>query len=127
VSLLDVSVEFVVVELVVVVTVLVVVVVEPTVETVGVAVVVGSGTVGRVGRTGKVVTPGSETVCTIVVTQPTTGRQSCGAAGALLANALATRMPAAKIPLPAMMRIAVPSLWRSGVGRREVMRAASFV
>jgi len=86
-----------------------------------IVVVVVPGSVGSVGA----VTPGRETAGRVVVTQPTTGRQSCGAAGALLVNAPATRMPAAKIAAPATTRAAVASLCRRGVGGGEVMASVS--
>lgn len=74
-----------------------------------------------VGNVGKVT--GTETIGTVVVTQPTTGRQSSGAAGALLVNAPATRTPAAQIAAPALRRAAVTSL---GVGRGEVIGSRFF-
>jgi len=87
---------------------LVVVAVELVVEPPGAVVVVVPGSVGRVGT---VTVTGRETVGTVVVTQPTTtGRQSCGAAGALLVNAPATKRPAMRIPAPAATRAAVASL-----------------
>jgi hypothetical protein len=73
---------------------------------------------GRVGSGGKVT--GRETVGKVVVTQATTtGRQSCGAAGAVLVTAPARRMPAPKIPAAAPARAAVTSLWRRCVARGE--------
>jgi hypothetical protein len=89
-----------------VVTELAVEVVELAVEPPWVVVVVVTGTVGRVGK----VTPGRGTVGGVVVTQPTTGRQSWGAAGALLVNAPARSRPAAKTNAPPRMRAAVASL-----------------
>src|SRR5207249_4283329 len=83
-------------------------------------VVTGSG--GTVGK----VTPGRDTGGKGVVTQPTTGRQSCGAAGALLVNAPARSRPAAQIPAPPMTRAAMARLGRTGVGRREVMASLFF-
>ncbi len=92
----------------VVVLVLIVLAVEVVVGgTVPVAVVVP----GRVGT----VTPGRGRVVTTVVTQPTTGRQSCGAAGALLVNAPADKTPATRIPAPTTTRAAVASLWRGAI------------
>jgi len=103
----------------VVVLVLIVLAVEVVVGgTVPVAVVVP----GRVGT----VTPGRGRVVTTVVTQPTTGRQSCGAAGALLVNAPADKTPATRIPAPTTTRAAVASLWRGRLGRREVMASLFF-
>jgi hypothetical protein len=94
-----------------------VVVVEPGVVVAGdVIVVVVPGSVGTVGKV-----TGREVVGSVVVMHPTTGRQSCAAAGALLVNVPGTRIPAAKIPPPARTRAAARSLRRTDVGRREVM------
>jgi hypothetical protein len=79
-------------------------------------VVVVPGSVGSIGTV-----TGKEMVGSVVVMHPTTGRQSCGAAGALLVNVPGTRIPAAKIPAPARTRAAVRRLRRAEAGRREVM------
>jgi len=89
--------------------------VELVVEPPCTVVVVGPGSVGSGGKVA-----GREPVGKVVVTQPTTtGRQSCGAAGALLVTAPARRMPAPKIPAAAPARAALTSLWRRCVARGE--------
>jgi hypothetical protein len=109
-------------ELVVVTVELVVVTVElVVVELPGSEVVVVPGSVGTVGKV-----TGTETMGTVVVRQPTTGRQSSGAAGALLVNAPARRMPAAKMTMPALTRAAAESLCLREVGGGEVMASLVF-
>jgi hypothetical protein len=95
----------------------------PVVDVAG-AVVVISGTVGRMGSVGT--TTGRGTVGTVVLTQPITGGQSSGAAGAAVVNAPAARMPATRTTAPAEMRAAVASRCQRGVGGGEVNASLSL-
>jgi hypothetical protein len=81
----------------------VVVLVESVVEFVLPPVVVVVVVVVAMGRVGSV-TVGRVTDGTVVVTQPMTGKQSCGAAGTELENAPAARSPIANTAAPASTR-----------------------